>query len=111
MNVFLKEYYKKSDNIPLIKQKSIYNDIKKGYYIHVISGYQFDKSENLFNSYVKDLYKIKSTTKDDIFKSITKSFLNNLLGRWGLDINKYITKFVSVNEFELIRLTRKIRSF
>lgn len=215
MDVFLRNYYRKSDNIPLIKQKSIYNDIKKSYYggitevykpygkklylydvnslypfaalnampginciyrdninmnfselkdnifgffhckvnapknylgllpyrtktglispvglyegwyfseelrfayengydIHIISGYQFDKSENLFNSYVKDLYKIKSTTKDDIIKAITKSFLNNLLGRWGLDINKYITRFVSHDEFEWIRITRKIRSF
>jgi hypothetical protein len=54
---------------------------ENGYEIIVINGYQFDKSENVFNSYVNNLYEIKSTTKDDIIKAITKSFLNNLLGR------------------------------
>jgi DNA polymerase type B, organellar and viral len=54
---------------------------ENGYEITVLSGYQFSKSENVFNSYVKDLYEVKSNTKDNIIRAITKSFLNNLLGR------------------------------
>jgi len=84
---------------------------ENGYKITVLSGYQFDKTENVFNDYVKHLYEIKSTTKDDVIRAITKSLLNNLLGRWGLNINKYITRFVSHNEFEWIKETREIRSF
>lgn len=215
MNVFLRKYYNKSNNIPLIKQKSVYNNIKKSYYggitevykphgfklylydvnslypfaalntmpglksiytdninknfcelednifgffyckitapnnylgllpykingglvspvgifegwyfseelrfafnngydIQILSGYQFDKSENVFDEYVKDLYEIKSTTDDPVIKAITKSFLNNLLGRWGLNINKYITRIISEDEFQFIMSTRIIRSF
>lgn len=57
------------------------------------------------------MYEIKSTTKDNIIKSITKPFLKNLLGRWGLDLNKYVTKLLSNVEFEWVRLTKKIRAF
>ena len=55
MNVFLKEYYKKSDNIPLIKQKSIYNDIKKSYYGGVTEVYK-PYGEKLYLYDVNSLY-------------------------------------------------------
>lgn len=82
---------------------------ENGYKIRVLSGYTFDKSYNVFDDYVKDLYTIKSTTKDSVERSIVKSLLNNLLGRFGLDIAKYTTSTVSYDEFVDLLQTRKIK--
>ena len=83
---------------------------ENGYEIYVVKGYTFDKVYNVFNSYVRDLYKIKSTTKDPVEKQMVKSLLNNLLGRFGLDINKYITSLVTYDQFRELIQTRKFRS-
>lgn len=64
-----------------------------GYKIKVIKGYSFDRQDNVFNHYVSDLYKVKSNNKGSI-KVIAKSLLNNLLGRFGLNVYKPVTKIV-----------------
>jgi hypothetical protein len=81
-----------------------------GYEIDVLYGYQFDKTENVFKKYVEELYEEKCTTKDEVIRTIAKSMLKNLLGRFGLDINKYVTSLVSRDEYENILQTRSIRS-
>jgi hypothetical protein len=81
-----------------------------GHKINVIEGYNFDKEENVFNDYVNDLYKVKSTSKGHI-KVIAKSLLNNLLGRFGMNINKPITEIVDKEKRDLILSTREINSF
>ena len=82
-----------------------------GYKVHIISGYKFNKCENVFTKYISELYKIKSTSKDSVLTSIAKSKLNNLLGRFGLDISKYITEIVSMDELINILRTKRIRGF
>lgn len=81
-----------------------------GYKIKVIKGYNFNKQENIFNEYVNDLYKIKSSSMGHI-RVIAKSLLNNLLGRFGMNINKPITDIVNREKLELIISTREINSF
>jgi hypothetical protein len=81
-----------------------------GYTIEVIEGYQFDRTTDIFTKYIKELYEVKSTTTDKVRKSLAKSMLNNLLGRFGLDINKFETRVVSKEEFEYILQTRNVRS-
>ena len=57
------------------------------YNVKIIKGYNFNKQENVFNDYVSHLYEIKSSNKG-LIKVIAKSLLNNLLGRFGMGINK-----------------------
>lgn len=83
---------------------------ENGYKIHIHSGYTFDKSVDVFKKYVTALYKIKCTTKDTTERAIVKSLLNNLLGRFGLDINRYTTSLLSRDELENVLQTRKIKS-
>ena len=80
-----------------------------GYNIHVVLGYNFDKSENVFDKYFTELYKIKSNSTDKVDRAIAKSMLNNLIGKLGLDINKYTTKIMTEEEFVSILKTRKYR--
>ena len=79
-----------------------------GYKIKVIKGYSFNKENDVFTDYVKDLYNIKCTTKDSVEKDIVKRLLNHLLGRFGLNIVKPITRCVSGDELSLIFSTRVV---
>lgn len=81
---------------------------EKGYKIKVIKGYNFSKSLNVFSDYVKDLYKIKSSTKDAVEKDINKRLLNHLLGRFGMNIYKPTTEYVDSEKLSLILSTREI---
>jgi arsenate reductase-like glutaredoxin family protein len=81
--------------------------INHGYKIKVIKGYNFNKENNVFDEYVYDLYKTKSVSKGSI-RVIVKSLLNNLLGRFGLDINKPVTEIVSSDKLNLILSTREV---
>ena len=81
-----------------------------GYKIKVIKGYNFNRVDNVFNDYVKDLYKVKANNTGSI-KIIAKSLLNNLLGRFGMDFNKPITKIVNEEEFDFINSTCKVKSY
>jgi hypothetical protein len=80
------------------------------YKIKVIKGYGFDKQDNVFNEYVHDLYKVKSSSNGAV-KEITKSLLNNLLGRFGMDVNKPKTEIVTGDKLEEIVSTRFVESY
>lgn len=84
--------------------------VSKGYTINVIKGYNFNKEENVFSEYVKDLYQIKSKSTGHI-KVIAKSLLNNLIGRFGMNIYKPITEIVQSEKLDLIITTREYNSF
>jgi hypothetical protein len=81
---------------------------ENGYTINVIRGYSFNKVNDVFTDYVKDLYHIKSSTKDRVEKDIAKRLLNHLLGRFGLNIVKPTTKCVDSKELSLLFSTKKI---
>jgi hypothetical protein len=83
---------------------------EQGYEIKVTKGYNFNKVEGAFTKYVTELYELKSTTVE-AEKAINKSLLNNLLGRFGMNIIKPITKTVNKNEFDFILSTRVVKSF
>lgn len=83
---------------------------KHGYKIEILKGYEFNKCENVFNKYIEEFYNIKSTTTDEIMKSIAKSLLNNLLGRFGLNIDKFITELVSQERYYEILQYKSIKS-
>lgn len=80
---------------------------ENGYEIKVIKGYNFNKVENVFTKYVTEIYELKSKTKG-VEKAINKSLLNNLLGRFGMNIIKPITKNVKKEELDYILSTREV---
>jgi len=84
---------------------------KHGYKITVLEGYHFEKSEQVFDEYIHYLYNIKSTTKNKVEKSVMKSLLNNLLGRFGLNIYKPTTEVVNSDYLDLLISTRQVNSF
>ena len=69
----------------------------------------------MFEDYVRDIYHIKSTTTNPTEKATSKSLLNNLLGRFGLNIYKGVTKLVNLpfdsNVYNKIVQTMSIESF
>jgi len=75
----------------------------------VIKGYHFNKVNNVFKSYVDDFYSKKNKSKG-MEKAINKSFLNNLLGRFGMEIYKPVTKTLSKDKLDRVLMTRKIKS-
>lgn len=81
-----------------------------GYEIFVHKGYNFDKQNNVFDSYVNNLYEIKSTTSNPIEKAISKSLLNNLLGRFGLNIHTSKTDLVDMDNYNEIVQTKSVKS-
>lgn len=64
----------------------------------------------MFDRYVEYLYNIKSTTNSKVEKAISKSLLNNLLGRFGLDINKSRTDLLDIDSYNEIAQTKSINS-
>jgi DNA polymerase type B, organellar and viral len=81
---------------------------ENGYKIKVIKGYNFNKIENTFSDYVDDLYNKKCYPTTLTEKSISKSLLNNLTGRWGMSIIKPTTKLVNKEELDYMLTTRKV---
>lgn len=81
----------------------------QGYQIKVIKGYHFNQLENVFKEYVEELYNKKRYSKG-IQKNLSKSLLNNLIGRFGLNIFKPITDVVNPIQMDWILSTRKVIS-
>ena len=54
---------------------------------------------------------MKSYPKNITQKNLAKSLLNNLIGRFGMDISKPITELVDSKTFNEISLTRKITTW
>jgi len=79
-----------------------------GYKIKVINGYQFSRKANVFRSYIDRVFEHKSNNKDPVLTSICKLLNNSLLGRFGLEIEKFVTKIVDEDMYTEILATRKI---
>lgn len=82
--------------------------MKHGYKINVKYGYNFDKQNNVFTYFVTDLYKTKAESPDKIQRNISKSILNNLIGRFGMNINKPITSVINDKTLDMLDTTRNI---
>lgn len=82
-----------------------------GYKIKVLNGYTFSKSYNTFINYINTIYQHKVNSINIVEKSISKSLLNNLLGRFGIKLDKTITEIVSTKRFSIMRLINKISGY
>lgn len=81
---------------------------ENGYEITILKGYNFDRVNDVFKTYIEDIYKIKSNPANEAEKNVAKLLLNSLIGRLGMDFNKYITKTVNEKEHDFICSTRDI---
>lgn len=68
--------------------------VSNRYRITLLHGYTFSKSKNVFNKYVTHVHSNKVSAKNSVEKSLPKSMLNNLLGRFGIKLDKFKTKLV-----------------
>ena len=82
---------------------------ENGYEITVLEGYNFNEVPSYFKEYVLDLYDLKLNTTGSK-KAVNKSLLNNLLGRFGLNIIKPVTKLVSIDRLDYLMSTTQIKS-
>ena len=80
-----------------------------GYDITVIKGYNFNKIDSVFKDYIHNIFEIKNNSTGSL-RTIAKSLLNNLIGRFGLDWVKPITETVNVKKRDFIASTRIIHS-
>ena len=55
-----------------------------------MKGYEFNRNKDVFNKYILEIYNHKVNATNSTRKSTAKSLLNNLLGRFGIDLEKYI---------------------
>ena len=79
-----------------------------GYKITVLNGYSFNRESNVFTDYINKVYAIKSNPINPTQKSMAKSLLNNLLGRFAISLEKLITKLLGESYFRNLMITHKI---
>ena len=82
-----------------------------GYKINVLKGYTFNRVHNVFSTYIDKIYNIKSNPINKTQKSMAKSLLNNLLGRFGINLDRGLTKVVSRKKFDQISVMNKISAY
>lgn len=82
--------------------------INNKYVVKFIEGYTFNTQSNVFNNYVNNIYNIKSKSKSDTEKAIAKSLLNNLLGWFGIRIDRTTTKILPQNKYDTLSRMKKI---
>ena len=84
---------------------------QNGYKIKVLTGYTFNRKKDVFKDYINFVYDRKSNPINSTQKSMAKSLLNNLLGRFGIGLDKPVTEIVNHDDFERISTTKKIVSY
>ena len=85
--------------------------VQNGYNVEVIKGYTFDKQDRVFDKYIDHIYKLKSTTTNKSLRAVSKSLLNNLLGRFGIDIEKAKTVIVDKDTFQTMATMYKFKGY
>ena len=80
-----------------------------GYKIRIIKGYRFNKSYNVFDDFVTDIYKIKSNPRNKSEKTVAKLLLNGIIGKFGMDFLKQITQLLDKEKYNKIAITRILR--
>ena len=84
---------------------------ENGYKINVIKGYNFNRELNVFKKYIDKIYKIKSHPINKTQKGIAKSLLNNLLGRFGITLDRAVTKILNEKSFDIVSSMNKVVSY
>ena len=84
----------------MIYSEEMRNAIKYGYKFNIIRGYYFEKQENIFKKYIKELYQLRLTyDKDNPLNFIAKILMNSLYGRFGMNDNFSESGIMDKNKF------------
>jgi len=94
--------------------------IKHKIKFEVLDGYYFYKADYLFNDFVNHFYKIKSETKDETERYLSKLMLNSLYGKLGQQLtgekikvknkkDKYFKVFDSYNDLIIVDVKRNVK--
>lgn len=67
--------------------------------------------DRVFDEYISTIYKLKANPINKSQKAIAKSLLNNLLGRFGISLDKPMTEVVSDNKFDQLSMIHKIMGY
>jgi len=59
-----------------------------------LKGYSFNREKDVFKDYIDNVYKHKVNPINKTQKAMAKNLLNNLLGRFGIKMEKPLTKIV-----------------
>jgi len=81
--------------------------MEEGYKVESYRGYEFDRISGLFKPYITKLYEMKRVNTG-VKRQIAKFLLNALLGRFGMNIEKSITKLVDHKKHLEIMSTHKV---
>ena len=84
---------------------------QQGYTIKVLKGYNFSREKDVFTKYIDKIYKIKSLPVNKSQKAVSKSLLNNLLGRFGINMENEVYKIVINATHERMMCMYKIKSY
>jgi len=76
-----------------------------------LKGYSFNREKDVFKDYIDNVYKHKVNPINKTQKAMAKNLLNNLLGRFGIKMEKPLTKIVNNDIFNRISLMHKITSY
>ena len=83
---------------------------EKGYTIEVFKGYNFNSVDNVFTSFVNKVIDLKINAKNSSERNVAKLILNSLIGRFGMDFLKTVTRLFNSNTHDLISVTRAIKN-
>jgi hypothetical protein len=82
---------------------------ERGYQIKLIKGYTFNPTEKVFNSFVDKLSEMKVNANNPSERNVAKLILNSLIGRFGMDYLKNITKILDGDKHDLYSTTRVLK--
>lgn len=83
---------------------------QNGYNIKVIKGYSFSRTKDVFKNYIEHIYNIKTNPINNTQKSMAKSLLNNLLGRFAIRLEKAVTKLLANSTYDKLKTKHKVIS-
>ena len=83
---------------------------ERGYKIEVIKGYKFNSIKDVFTSFVYTLIEMKINASNPSERNVAKLILNSLIGRFGMDFLKSVTKLLDSKNHDLVSVTRVLKN-
>lgn len=91
--------------------KEIIKAQELGYKFIFKSGLKYEREDFLFTEFVDDIYKMRLDNKGLPLDKICKLILNSLYGRFGMQVDKESTKFLTLKELKKMKENYTITSF
>jgi hypothetical protein len=83
---------------------------EQGYEIKIIKGYKFNSIKDVFLSFVNKITEMKVNASNKSERNVAKLILNSLIGRFGMNFLKNVTKLLNSKDHDLISVTRVLKN-